>query len=40
MSVNEIMAHFARYQFVDQEQHKLEQCDDFVRLVEIVAKKA
>ncbi|HII3686447.1 hypothetical protein NMW79_05190 [Pasteurella multocida] len=40
MSVNEIIAHFARYQFVDQERHKLELCDDFIRLVETVAKKA
>lgn len=39
MSADEIMAYFARYQFVDQEQHKLELCDDFVRLVEIVAGK-
>lgn len=38
MTIEQILTHFANYQFVDQEQHKLELCDDFIRLVEMVGK--
>lgn len=38
MTTEQILTHFASYQFVDQEQHKLELCDDFIRLVEMVGK--
>lgn len=34
MTSSEILAHFAKYQFRDQAGHRLELCDDFIRLVE------
>lgn len=34
MTVDEILAHFANYGFQDQAYHRLELCDDFIRLVE------
>ncbi|WP_156536702.1 hypothetical protein [Gallibacterium salpingitidis] len=36
MTKEQIVSHFAKYCFVDQEGHKLEQCDDFIQLIECV----
>lgn len=39
MSVSEIVVHFARYGFTDENGHRLELCADFLALVRLEGAK-
>lgn len=39
MGVQEIVAHFARYGFTDENGHRLELCADFLALVRLAGAK-